>query len=186
MAITLDPTLSMMNAGSVYNNAQIQAANQLSEKIEGASNDEDTLQACKDFEAYMLEQIFKRMNESAKLLSDDENEDSTSSQYVEMFQDNYYQEIAKQMMASGQGVGIAEQLYQNITNQKLGISNDTTTAAMAAKEAAQNATTGASELAALTGLSTEDVNSMTAKQKAEAAAIAAESSFASSLLSSGE
>ncbi|MEE3467898.1 MAG: rod-binding protein [Eubacterium sp.] len=186
MAITLDPTLSMMNAGSVYNNAQLQAANKLSEQIEGASNDEDTLQACKDFEAYMLEQIFKRMSESAKLLGDDEEEDATSHQYVEMFEDNYYQEIAKQMMASGQGVGIAEQLYQSITNQKLGISADTTTAAMAAKEAAQSASTGASELAALTGLSTEDIESMTAKQKAEAAALAAESSFASSLLSSGE
>ena len=187
MAITLDPTLSMMNAGSVYNNAQLQAANKLSEQIEGASNDEDTLQACKDFEAYMLEQIFKRMSESAKLLGDDDEEEATSHQYVEMFEDNYYQEIAKQMMASGQGVGIAEQLYQSITNQKLGISNDTTTAAMAASEAAQKAaSTGASELAALTGLSTEDVESMTAKQKAEAAAIVAESSFASSLLSSGE
>lgn len=152
MAITLDPTMSMMNSGSVYNNAQLQAANKLSEQIEGATNDEDTLQACKDFEAYMLEQIFKKMNESAKLLGDSEEEDATSHQYVELFEDNYYQEIAKQMMASGQGVGIAEQLYQSITNQKLGISNDTTTA----------------------------------EQKAETAALAAESAFASSLLSSGE
>ena len=187
MAITLDPTMSMMNTGSVYNNAQLQAADKLSAQIEGAANDEDTLQACKDFEAYMLEQIFKRMNESAKLLGDDEEEDATSHQYVELFEDNYYQEIAKQMMSSGQGVGIAEQLYQSITNQKLGISNDTTTAEAAAKAAQQANSSAAAELAAsVTGLSAEDVESMTPQQKAETAALAAESTFASTLLGSGE
>ena len=188
MAITLDPTMSAyLNTGSVYNNAQLTAANRLSDQIETASTDEDTLQACKDFEAYMLEQIFKRMNDSAKLLSDDEDEDSTSHQYVEMFEDNYYQDIAKKMMSSGQGVGIAEQLYESITNQKLGISRDTTTAAQALAEAAQTTATdsGESALASMIGVDKEDVESMTASQKAEAAALAAESTFANSLFGSG-
>ncbi len=187
MAITLDPTMSAyMNTGSVYNNAQLTAANRLSEQIETADSDDDTLQACKDFEAYMLEQIFKRMNDSAKLLADDEEEDSTSQQYVEMFEDNYYQDIAKKMMSSGQGVGIAEQLYQSITNQKLGISRDTTTLEQAAAETAQKqaADSGTSALASMLGMDTEDVESMTAKQKAEAAALATESTLASSLLGS--
>ena len=189
MAITLDPTMAAYaNTGSVYNNAQIQAANRLSSQIESASNDEDTLQACKDFEAYMLEQIFKRMSESAKLLSDSEEEDATSHQYVEMFEDNYYQEIAKSMMSSGKGLGIAEQLYQNITNQKLGISNDTTTAAQAAQnEAAKTNDDAAAALASsLTGVSADDIKSMTPKQQAEMAALATESTLASSLLNSGE
>ncbi len=188
MAITLDPMMAAYaNTGSVYNNAQIQAANRLSSQIENASNDEDTLQACKDFEAYMLEQIFKRMSESAKLLSDNEEDDQTSHQYVEMFEDNYYQEIAKSMMSSGKGLGIAEQLYQNITNQKLGISADTTTAEQAAKTAQQQNDNAAAALAAsLTGVSADDIKSMTPKQQAEMAALATESSLASSLLSSGE
>ncbi|MBR6228266.1 MAG: rod-binding protein [Eubacterium sp.] len=170
MAITLDPTMSaMMNTGNVYNNAQLTAANRLSEQIEGASNDEDTLQACKDFEAYMLENIFKKMSESAKLLADDEEEDSSKA-YVEAFEDNYYQDIAQRMMASGQGVGIAEQLYQSITNQKLGISNDTTTADQATKQ-----------LAEMTGATTEDIRKMTPQEQAEVAAMQAEASFADAL-----
>ena len=189
MAITLDPTMSAYaNTASVYNNAQLNAANRLSEQIEGAANDEDTLQACKDFEAYMLEQIFKKMSDSAKLLSDDEDSDSTSHQYVEMFEDNYYQEIAKSMMASGQGVGIAEQLYQSITNQKAGISNDTTTAAQAVAEAARSVTennsSAAAQLASMTGVTKEDIEAMSPKEQAEVAAMQAEASFANALTDS--
>ena len=183
MAITLDPTMSAYaNTASVYNNAQLNAANKLSEQIEGATNDEDTLQACKDFEAYMLEQIFKRMSESAKLLGDDEEEDSTSHQYVEMFEDNYYQQIAKSMQSAGQGVGIAEQLYQSIMNQKNGISADTTTAEMAAQEASQsNADAAATLASSLTGVSAEDIKSMTPAQQAEMVSLASESALAGAL-----
>ena len=171
MAITLDPTMSYAtSAQSVYNDAQIAAADRLSTQIEGASSDEETLKACKDFEAYMLESIFKKMNESAKLLSDDEEEDS-SKQYVEMFEDNYYQSLAQSMMASGQGVGIAEQLYQSITDQKLGISKDTTTAEQAAVE----------QLANQTGATTEDINAMSKQEQAEVAAAQTMADFASAL-----
>ena len=170
MAITLDPTMSaMMNTGSVYNNAQLNAANRLSEQIEGASNDEDTLQACKDFEAYMLENLFKKMNESAKLLADDEEEDSSKA-YLEAFEDNYYQDIAQKMMASGQGVGIAEQLYRSIMDQKLGISKDTTTEDQAVNQ-----------LARMTGATSEDIRKMTPQEQAEVAAVQAESAFANAL-----
>ena len=91
------------------------------------------------------------------------------------------------MMSSGKGLGIAEQLYQNITNQKLGISADTTTAEQAAKAAEQQNDDAAATLAsALTGVSADDIKSMTPKQQAEMAALATESTLASSLLSSGE
>ena len=186
MAITLDPTMSYATSSqNIYNDAQIAAADRLSTQIEGASSDEETLKACKDFEAYMLESIFKKMNESAKLLADDGEEDS-SKQYVEMFEDNYYQSLAQSMMASGQGVGIAEQLYQSITNQKLGISKDTTTAEQAAKVAEQLAgKTGTDAavqaLAQQTGATTADIGAMSKQEQAEVAAAQAEASFASAL-----
>ena len=186
MAITLDPTMSYATSSqNIYNDAQIAAADRLSTQIEGASSDEETLKACKDFEAYMLESIFKKMNESAKLLADDDEEDS-SKQYVEMFEDNYYQSLAQSMMASGQGVGIAEQLYQSITNQKLGISKDTTTAEQAAKVAEQLAgKTGTDAavqaLAQQTGATTADIGAMSKQEQAEVAAAQAEASFASAL-----
>ena len=183
MAITLDPTMSYAaSSQNIYNDAQIAAADRLSTQIEGASTDEETLKACKDFEAYMLESIFKKMNESAKLLADDGEEDS-SKQYVEMFEDNYYQSLAQSMMASGQSIGIAEQLYQSITNQKLGISKDTTTAEQAAAAAAQSGSTDAAvqALADMTGAQVSDINEMSREEQAEVAAAQAEASFASAL-----
>ena len=64
----------------------------------------------------MIQQMLKSMEESAKVFSDDE--DDSSGDYVEMFQDNYLSAIAEQMVNSGQGLGIAEQLYNSINQNK--------------------------------------------------------------------
>lgn len=93
--------------------ANTSAADKLSNQIQSADTDEETLEACKQFEAYMIEQMYKNMQEAAKILTDDGDEDS-SNEYVDMFQDNYLQSIAESMVNSGQGLGIAEQLYESI------------------------------------------------------------------------
>lgn len=92
------------------------SASKLTSSLQNVSTDEETLEACKQFEAYMVEQMYKNMEESAKLFSDDD--DDSSSDYVDMFSDNYYQDIAEKMVNSGQGLGIAEQLYDSIMKQK--------------------------------------------------------------------
>lgn len=183
MAITLDPTMAMNSTASVYGDASTVAADRLSSRIETATSDDETLQACKEFEAYMLEQIYKRMEESAKLLSDDEeSEDGGSQAYVEMFKDSYYQDLANKMMSTGKGIGIAEQLYQSITNQKLGISNDTTTAAQAAQ--AVSGDTGSSDVAAQAARSVaEEAAGTTNKEKAETIAAAASVAAANTISS---
>ncbi|MBO6108212.1 MAG: rod-binding protein [Eubacterium sp.] len=173
MAITLDPMMTSVNSQSIYENSNVAAANRLSDQIESATGDEETLQACKDFEAYMLEQVFKKMNESAKLLADDEESDSTAAQYRELAEDNYYQTIAQSMMSSGQSIGIAEQLYQSIMNQKLGISKDTTLS----EEQLSAVSAGGLNIGAA-----QTTDDMTNEQKAEAVAVDAESTVASALL----
>lgn len=174
MAITLDPSISMNSTSNVYTDVSITAADKLASQIESATTDDDTLQACKDFESYMLEQIFKNMENTAKIWSDDDDSgDSTAQMYVDNFKDNYYQELVSQMMSAGQGVGIAEQLYQSITNQKLGISSDTTTAEAAAKEAAQKAAEQ----------ETSATPEQTAAELTGAAAVAAASTIAASTMS---
>lgn len=90
------------------------ASDNLTKQVQGAESDEEMLDACKQFEAYMIQQMFKTMQETAKVFSDDDDDDSTS--YVNMFQDNYLSTIAEQMVNSGQGLGIAEQLYQSMKN----------------------------------------------------------------------
>lgn len=87
---------------------------QLSNQVQSAKSDEQMLDACKQFESYLIQQMFKSMEESAKVFSDDEDDDSTD--YVNMFQDNYLSTIADQMVKSGQGLGIAEQLYESMKN----------------------------------------------------------------------
>ena len=114
MAISIDNTY-LTNYST---DATAAAASKLSSQIENASTDEETLEACQQFEAYMIEQMYKNMQEASKILTEDEEEDDSSSQYVDMFQDNYLSTIAEQMVNSGQGLGIAEQLYDSINQNK--------------------------------------------------------------------
>ena len=75
------------------------------------------LDACKQFESYLVQQMFKSMEESAKVFSDDDEDNSND--YVNMFQDNYLSAIADQMVNSGQGLGIADKLYESMVNNKV-------------------------------------------------------------------
>lgn len=90
------------------------ASSQLTNQVQNAEGDEEMLDACKQFEAYMIQQMFKSMEKSAKIFSDEKEDDSMD--YVNMFEDNYLSAIAEQMVNSGQGLGIAEQLYTSMKN----------------------------------------------------------------------
>ena len=92
-------------------------SNELANQVQNAEKDEEMLDACKQFEAYLVQQMFKSMEESAKIFSDDDEDDSSS--YVDMFQDNYLSTIAEQMVNSGQGLGLAEQLYESMKNNRI-------------------------------------------------------------------
>ncbi len=110
MAISVDNTY-FTNYSVDANNP---AADQLTGKLENMQTDEETLDACKQFEAYMIQQMFKNMQESAKALTEGDDEEDDSKQYVDMFSDIYLQSVAESMVNSGQGLGIAEQLYDSI------------------------------------------------------------------------
>ena len=99
MAISVDNTY-LTNYST---DASASAADKLSSQIQNASTDDETMEACKQFESYMIE-----------ILTEDEDDDSTSSQYVDMFHDNYIQTIAESMTNSGQSIGLADQLYNAI------------------------------------------------------------------------
>lgn len=90
-------------------------SDRVTKQIQDAGTDEEMLDACKQFEAYLIQQMFKSMQESAKVFSDDEDE---GNDYVNMFQDNYLASIAEQMVNSGQGLGIAEQLYESTMREQ--------------------------------------------------------------------
>ena len=89
----------------------------MTSQIQDAETDEEMLDACKQFESYLVQQTFKSMEESAKVFSDDDEDNSND--YVNMFQDNYLSAIADQMVNSGQGLGIADKLYESMVNNKV-------------------------------------------------------------------
>ena len=71
------------------------------------ATDEELMDVCKEFEAYFLEQMFKAMRNTVP-----KEEESSSSTYG-MFEDNLYQEYAKQAAESGQ-IGIAQTLFEQM------------------------------------------------------------------------
>lgn len=108
MSLSIDNTYFTNYATS----ASDVSADKVSGSIQNASTDDEMMDACKEFEAYMVQQMFKNMQEAAKIFSDDEDDDSND--YVDMFSENYLQTISENMVNSGQGIGLAEQLYNSM------------------------------------------------------------------------
>lgn len=80
-------------------------AESLQEKLKAkAASDEEIMEACKSFEAYMLEQVFKEMEKSIPNNGD-------KNPYIEQFGSKLYEEYAKQA-TENEGVGIAKMLYE--------------------------------------------------------------------------
>ena len=83
------------------------------------------MSACENFEAYLLQKMFENMEKSAKLFSDDDKE---GNEYTDMFGDRMYQSMAETMVSSGQGLGIAQMLYESMArNSGISTSTETTT-----------------------------------------------------------
>lgn len=101
-----------------FTNYSVDASDPSADKVSGtiqkAQTDEEMMNACRQFEAYLIQQMYKNMEEATKILTEDEDDDGGSSDYIDLFSDNYLEDIANRMVSSGQGLGIAEQLYNSI------------------------------------------------------------------------
>lgn len=96
------------------NEASTQALqNKLNNTVSEASSDDELLEACKEFESYLWEQVFKEMEKTAKVFSDDEDKDGYASNMVDYFKDSVIQEISNQ--AANQGANsVAQMLYEQM------------------------------------------------------------------------
>lgn len=90
--------------------------NQLSNVKPKDSSDEEMLEACKQFETYMVEQIFKQMQKTVKMTDDED-----SSGYGEYLDDFQAQQYAQMVTEQGK-LGLAQQLYESMKLQSKGIS----------------------------------------------------------------
>ena len=73
-----------------------------------SASDEELMDACKSFESYMLEQVFKGMEKT--VMKDDEE---AKNDYLTQFGDMLYQNYAEKATESG-NIGIAQMLYDSM------------------------------------------------------------------------
>ena len=90
-------------------------ASSLQSKLEnsGESVDEkELMDACKEFEAYFMEQVFNSMLETTKVFSDDDK-NGYASKMVDYFKDFAVQELCGKV-TEGSGLGLANTLYEQM------------------------------------------------------------------------
>ena len=81
--------------------------NKLSGINSQSATDEEMMEVCKEFEAYLVEKVFDRMKDA---MTDSEEEESD---YLSYFGDMMYQEYAKTIAENGE-LGLAQQLYESM------------------------------------------------------------------------
>ena len=86
-------------------------ARNLSGKAENASTDDELMDVCKQFESYMLEQVFKHMDKT--VMRNDDGKDASTENLFDFFRGQAIQDLASQSTEK-QGLGIAQQLYEQL------------------------------------------------------------------------
>lgn len=83
---------------------------QTSKKDYSKATDDELMSACKEFEAYFVEQMFKEM---VKTIPESDSVSSYTSNLVDYYKDNMIQEIASETSEQG-SLGLAQMLYEQM------------------------------------------------------------------------
>lgn len=99
-----------------YLSEQNTSSAKLSENLKNAdyskATEDELLDACKQFEAYFLEQIFKEMQKTVDCFKTEESS-SANNGLVDYFKDNAIQKLAA-TSTEMQGLGLAQMLYEQM------------------------------------------------------------------------
>ncbi len=74
------------------------------------ASDDELWQACKSFESYFLEQVFKQMAKTVNITGDG---DKSTANLVDFFKDNTIAELATQSTETN-SLGLAQMLYEQM------------------------------------------------------------------------
>ncbi len=99
-------------AASETQNASGAALKSKLQNVSGKTSDDELMEACKSFEAYFLEQIFKEMQKSVDSLKPDTGDKSTQT-LVDYFRNETLQDICATSVDT-QSNGFAQMLYENL------------------------------------------------------------------------
>ena len=110
--------MDFSNVTAMYSNAYSTAANQSASKLQNKLTDADysmatdteLMDACKQFEAYFIEQMYKGMMKTIPTIEDTSNYTSTMMDY---YKDQMIQTMAEQT-TSQNSIGLAQMLYEQM------------------------------------------------------------------------
>lgn len=98
-----------------YLTSQSTSANKLQDALDkkdySTADKDELFEACKQFEAYFLEQVFKEMQKTVDCVKDEKN--SSTNSMIEYFKDTTLQDLAATSTET-QGLGIAQMLYEQM------------------------------------------------------------------------
>lgn len=99
---------------NAYANAANQSASKLQDKLNGAdytkATDDELMVACKQFEAYFVEQLYKGM---LKTVPKSEETSNYTSTITDFYKDQMMQAVAEQTTEQS-GLGLAKMLYEQM------------------------------------------------------------------------
>ena len=98
----------------MYTSAANQSANKLKSQLENAdfsgASDDELMAACKQFEAYFVEQLYKGM---LKTIPQNENTSNYTSTMMDFYKDQMVQSVAE-MTTKQSSLGLAQMLYEQM------------------------------------------------------------------------
>lgn len=98
---------------TAYTNAANQTASKLQNQLNGSdykATDDELMDACKQFEAYFLEQMFKEM---MKTIPESDETSSSNSQLMDYYKEEMVQQIASDSTEQN-SLGLAQMLYEQM------------------------------------------------------------------------
>ena len=110
--------MDFSNIAGMYNDTYANAANQRASKLQDKLKDADyakatdaeLMDACKQFEAYFIEQMYKSM---LKTIPQNEDTSNYTSTVMDFYKDQMVQSIAEETGNQG-GFGLAQMLYEQM------------------------------------------------------------------------
>ena len=98
-----------------YANAANQRAAKLQDKLKDAdyakATDAELMDACKQFEAYFIEQMYKGM---MKTIPTNENTSNYTATMMDYYKDQMVQAVAEETTNQNGGLGLAQMLYEQM------------------------------------------------------------------------
>lgn len=97
-------------AGAHNTSAQLEKMKADYKKLGKGTEEEKLMDACKQFEAYFIEQMYKEMWKSVPEAEYSSNSSRSSAEY---YRDNFIKEMASQTTENGE-LGLAQMLFDNM------------------------------------------------------------------------